>query len=215
MIRDVRPADPGAQGRRRFVDSTEPSVPPTAPAAGGEPVTYQAAPAVARSGAPGVVVASGVILLVLAVLALLWTVLFVYGALITSISSAVDSNPNEFGSIQFGPMAEAMRPVLYAVAFIIFCLALAHLAAGIGVLGRRSWARITGLVLAVLGLAANLIGLISVLVSAGSTRQQLLRNGVSVDPVPGIVLGAVIFITFGAAYFFVLITLARRGRDFV
>jgi len=198
------------------VDSTEPSVPPTAPAVGGEPVTYQAAPAVARSGAPGVVVASGVILLVLAVLALLWTVLFfVYGALITSISSAVDSNPNEFGSIQFGPMAEAMRPVLYAVAFIIFCLALAHLAAGIGVLGRRSWARITGLVLAVLGLAANLIGLISVLVSAGSTRQQLLRNGVSVDPVPGIVLGAVIFITFGAAYFFVLITLARRGRDFV
>ena len=68
----------------RLVDPTEPADPPTAPATGSEPVAYQAAPAVARSGAPGVVVASGVILLVLAVLALLWTVLFfVYGALIT------------------------------------------------------------------------------------------------------------------------------------
>ena len=93
-------------------------------------------------------------------------------------------------------------------------IAAAHLAAGIGVLGRRSWARITGLVLAVLGLAANLIGLISVLVGAGATRQQLLRNGVVLDPIPGIVFGAVIFVSFGAAYFFVLITLARRGRDF-
>jgi hypothetical protein len=198
------------------VEPTEPAVPPTAPAAGGEPVAYQAAPAVVRSTTPGVVIASGVILLALAVLALLWTALFfVYGALITSISSAVQSNPDQFGSIQFGPMAEAMRPVLYAIAFVVFCLAVTHLAAGIGVLGRRGWARITGLVLAVLGLAANLIGLISVLVSAGTTRQQLLRNGVVVDPVPGLVLGAAIFITFGAAYFFVLITLARRGRDFV
>ena len=169
-----------------------------------------------RPHAPGVVIACGVILLVLAVLALLWTVLFfVYGALITSITSAVQSDPGQFGSVQFGPVAEAMRPVIYGVAFVIFCLALAHFAAGIGVLGRRGWARITGLVLAVLGLGANLIGLVSILASAGSTRQQLLSSGVEVDPVPGIVLAAVVFLSFGAAYFFVLITLARRGRDFM
>ena len=42
---------------------------------------------------------------------LLWTALFfVYGALVTSISSMVQSNPDEFGSINFAPMAEAMRP---------------------------------------------------------------------------------------------------------
>ncbi len=191
------------------MDPAQPTVPATTPAPSGEA-------GVVRPNTPGVVIAAGVILLALAVLALLWTALFfVYGALINSISSVVQSNPDEFGSINFGPMAEAMRPVLYGVAFIFFCIAAAHLAAGIGVLGRRSWARITGLVLAVLGLAANLIGLISVLVGAGATRQQLLRNGVVLDPIPGIVFGAVIFVSFGAAYFFVLITLARRGRDFV
>jgi len=190
------------------VDPTQPAIPASAPGASSET-------GLVRPSTPGVVIASGVILLALAVLALLWTALFfVYGALVTSISSVVQSNPNDFGSINFGPMAEAMRPVLYAVAFVFFCIAAAHLAAGIGVLGRRSWARITGLVLAVLGLGANLIGLISVLVSAGTTRQQLLRNGVALDPIPGIVFGAVIFVSFGAAYFFVLITLARRGRDF-
>jgi hypothetical protein len=209
MIHDAPDVRWGALGGRRpFVDPTQPAVPASDPGASGDT-------GVVRPNTPGVVIASGVILLALAVLALLWTALFfVYGALITSISSVVQSNPAEFGSINFGPMAEAMRPVLYAIAFVIFCLAAAHLAAGIGVLGRRSWARITGLVLAVLGLAASLIGLISVLVSAGTTRQQLLLNGVVLDPIPGIVLGAVIFVSFGAAYFFVLITLARRGRDF-
>ena len=188
-------------------------MPPGAPA---YPAAGASTAAAVRPHTPGVVIASGVILLVLAVLALLWTVLFfVYGALITSITSAVQSDPQEFGSVRFGPMAEAMRPVLYAVAFVIFCLALAPLAAGIGVLGRRGWARITGLVLAVLGLGANLLGLVSILASASYTRQELLNNGVTVDPVPGIVLTAVIFISFGAAYFFVLITLARRGRDFM
>lgn len=213
-------------------DPVEPHIPGEQPAvvspslADAESMSYQpptaAAPAsagvapVMRTHTPGVLIASGVILLVLAVLALLWTVLFfVYGALITSITSAVQSDRAQFGSVQFGPMAEAMRPVLYALAFVIFCLALAHLGAGIGVLGRRGWARITGLVLAVLGLGANLLGLISILASAGSARQQVLSSGVEVDPVPGIVFAAVIFISFGAAYFFVLITLARRGRDFM
>jgi len=201
------------------VDPTEPAVPSAAPAPSAPVYATASAGATevaARPHAPGVVIACGVILLVLAVLALLWTVLFfVYGALITSITSAVQSDPGQFGSVQFGPVAEAMRPVIYGVAFVIFCLALAHFAAGIGVLGRRGWARITGLVLAVLGLGANLIGLVSILASAGSTRQQLLSSGVEVDPVPGIVLAAVVFLSFGAAYFFVLITLARRGRDFM
>jgi len=199
------------------VDQTEPAVPPAPPSAPpAAPAGIDATTEVVRPSTPGVVIASGVILLALAVLALLWTVLFfVYGALMTSISSVVQNNPNEFGSVQFGPMAEAMRPVLNAIAFVGFCIAVAHLAAGIGVLGRRSWARITGLVLAVLGLAGNLIGLISVLVSAGAARREIQQNGVGVDPVPGLVLGAVIFLSFGAAYFFVLITLARRGRVFV
>jgi len=206
------------------VDPTEPAVPPTAQAStpplappGAQPVpaSVNGTAVAVRPHTPGVVIASGVILLALAVLALLWTVLFfVYGALITSISSIVQSNPEQFGSP--GTISiEALRPVFYALAFVIFCIAVAHLAAGIGVLGRRAWARITGLVLAVLGLAGNLIGLILVLVGAGTTRRDLLQNGVVVDPVPGFIFGAVIFVSFGAAYFFVLITLARRGRVFV
>jgi len=207
------------------VDPTEPAVPQSAPSSapplgspGAEPVAAagpDGTAAVVRAHTPGVVIASGVILLALAVLALLWTVLFfVYGALITSISSMVQSNPDVFGSPDTISL-EALRPVFYALAFVVFCIAVAHLAAGIGVLGRRGWARITGLVLAGLGLAGNLIGLILVLVGAGTTRRELLQNGVVVDPVPGLIFGAVIFVTFGTAYFFVLITLARRGRVFV
>jgi len=207
------------------VDPSEPAVPPTAPSSapplappGAAPVAtpgIDGSAVVARPHTPGVVIAAGVILLALAVLALLWTVLFfVYGALITSISSMVQSNPDLFGSPNSISL-EALRPVFYALAFVIFCIAVAHLAAGIGVLGRRSWARITGLVLASLGLAGNLIGLILVLVGAGTTRRELLQNGVVVDPVPSLIFGAIIFVSFGAAYFFVLITLARRGRVFV
>ena len=86
------------------MDPTQPAVPASAPGASGDTDLV-------RPNTPGVVIASGVILLALAVLALLWTALFfVYGALVTSISSMVQSNPDEFGSINFAPMAEAMRP---------------------------------------------------------------------------------------------------------
>src|SRR5437016_6759740 len=188
----MRPACTGRIGGRRFVDPTQPAVPASAPGASGDTDLV-------RPNTPGVVIASGVILLALAVLALLWTALFfVYGALVTSISSMVQSNPGEFGSINFGPMAEAMRPILYAVAFVFFCIAAAHLAAGIGVLGRRSWARITGLVLAVLGLAGNVIGLILVLVGAATTRRELLQIGVLVDRVASVIVGAIVLVSFGA-----------------
>src|SRR5439155_1490956 len=117
MIRDAPDVHRRAPGGRPFVDPTQPAIPASAPGASSET-------GLVRPSTPGVVIASGVILLALAVLALLWTALFfVYGALVTSISSVVQSNPNDFGSINFGPMAEAMRPVLYAVAFVFFCIA--------------------------------------------------------------------------------------------
>src|SRR5437870_2490515 len=60
---------PGASGGRPFLDPTQPAIPASAQGASGET-------GLVRPNTPGVVIASGVILLALAVLALLWTALF-------------------------------------------------------------------------------------------------------------------------------------------
>ena len=194
-----------------------PANPPAYPPPGYAPPAYQPyAYAAPRRGTPGMLIATGVVLLVLAVLALLWALLFaLYGALIGSIGSAIESNPGafDFSTGDFQGMFDAMRPVLFGLAAFALLVALAHGAAGIGVIGRRAWARITGLVLGGLGLALNVLGIVVTLLGFGSA-EPVIRNGITVDPVPSLVLVVVVLTVFAAAYGFVVVALARRGADF-
>ena len=122
-------------------------------------------------------------LLVLAVLAFLWCLLFVvYGALIGSIGSTIENNATSF-TFSVGDtraMLDAMGPVLIGLGVFALLVAIAHGAAGIGVIGRRGWARITGLVLGGLGLTLNLLGLaLSVIGLAGA--RPVTENDITFD----------------------------------
>jgi hypothetical protein len=201
------PPTPDSASTRGY--APPPGYPPTYPPAPG----YAAAP---RPGTPGSLIAAGVVLLVLAVLALLWTILFgLYGAMIGSVTSVIQNNPGRFNLnvSDVSGLMDSLRPVLIGLAVVALLVALGHAAAGIGVIGRRGWARITGLVLGGLGLAVNLLALVVILIGFGSAR-SVTDNGITVDPVPGLITGTVIFAAFALAYGFVVMTLARRGADF-
>jgi hypothetical protein len=206
-------------------DSTNPPAEPApAPAPGYPPgAGYPPAPAygspIPRPGTPGILIAAGVVLLVLAVLLLLWCVLFVIeGAMLGSIGNSIQNNPdafnfNSFNSVDVRDLMDTMRPVFIGFAGVALLVALAHGAAGIGVIGRRGWARITGFVLGGLGLALNLLGLILTLIGARSAR-PITSNGVTIDPLPTLLGGVIVFGVFALAYGFVVLALARRGADF-
>ena len=187
------------------------------PSQGGYP-GYPAAVGYAeqRRGTPGMLIAVGVILLVLAVLALLWALLFVlYGALLGSVTNVIQSNPGQFNLnvTDVNGLMDSIRPILIGMAVFTLLVAIGHGAAGIGVLGRRGWARITGLVLGGLGLALNVIGLAVVLIGLADAR-PLTQNGLTIDPLPSLIVAIAVLGTFAVAYGFVVFALARRGADF-
>lgn len=202
---DMAPSGPAPAGDRPA------HPPPVYPPPGYPP--YASAP---RPGTPGMLIATGVVLLVLAVLALLWCLLFiVYGALLGSIGSTIQNNPGDF-TFNVGDtraVLDAMGPVLVGLGVFALLVALAHGAAGIGVIGRRSWARIAGLVLGGLGLTLNLLGLALSVIGLASAR-PVTQNGITFDPAPSFLVGVVVLLVFAAAYGFVVVALARRGADF-
>jgi hypothetical protein len=179
---------------------------------------YPAAPGygAAPQGTPGTLIAVGVILLVFAVLALLWALLFfLYGALLGSFTGVVQNNPGQFNfsAADMSSLVDSMRPILIGLAVFALLVALAHAAAGIGVLGRRGWARLTGLVLGGLGLAINLLIVAVTLIGLPSAR-QVTQNGITIDTRSSLIIAIVIFGVFAVTYGFVVFALARRGADF-
>jgi len=108
---------------------------------------------------------------------------------------------------------DSIRPILIGMAVFTLVVAIGHGAAGIGVLGGRGWARITGLVLGGLGLALNLIGLVVVLIGLADAH-PITQNGITVDPLPSLIVTVVVLGAFAIAYGFVVFALARRGADF-
>ena len=211
---DAVPQAPPQSGNPSGYPAAHPS--PAYPSPAYPPGYPPYAVAAPRPGTPGILIATGVVLLVLAVLALLWCLLFVvYGALIGSIGSTID-NPADNFSFSVGDtraVLDAIGPVLIGLGVFALLVALAHAAAGIGVIRRRGWARIAGLVLGGLGLTLNLLGLALALIGLGSAR-PLTENGITVDPLPSLVAGIVVLLAFTLAYGFVVVALARRGADF-
>jgi hypothetical protein len=101
---------------------------------------------------PGHVTAAGVIHIVAGVLTLLFGLIFVvFGAV---LAPAIG---------EFAPEAEALAGavtgILLVVAVLVLAIGALFLVTGIKVLGGRPWARIVGIVLAVLGLVFSLGGL--------------------------------------------------------
>lgn len=131
------------------------------------------APAQRSPPLPGSLLAVGVILLVLGVLAAL-------GAGIIFLLAALGSAaPAEFGVPAPPEMVGAFMAFVIGIGVLATIDALAHLVIGVGVLRRRGWARVGGLVIAVLGIILTLV------LSAWSLVPQTF-----IDPMTGLPIRA-------------------------
>jgi len=177
-------------------------------------------PSAGQRGASGAVVGAGVILLVIATLLGIFAIIFFFAGLI------IGQMPNFTEETGLTPEeAEAAMAFgrTFAIAFggVALAFAVAHLLSGIGVLRRRGWARILGLVLSVLGVLLWLLVLASTIIAATQAipAGYLDNSGMTLEEYRSVErVGTIFAIAFTAiglgAYTFVLIVLVRRGREF-
>ena len=183
------------------------------------PPTTSAAGAGA-SGASGGVVAAGVILLVIATLLGIFGILAILGgALIGQISNL--SGQTGLTQEQANALMTVGRTLIVVFGGVALAMGLAHLLSGIGVLRRRGWARILGLVMGVLGVLLWLLVLASSVLAATQPipAGYLQDSGLTIEEYRQIAgAGWIIGIAFAAiglaAYTYVVVVLIRRGREF-
>jgi hypothetical protein len=109
------------------------------------------APAGAAAARPGVVTTAATLLMILG------GVLTLFGLLCVLIGALWDTLREQPEFIrQAGNLPESFGAFLLALGLILLVWGVLQIVAGIYVLGRRSWARITGIILAILGALAGL-----------------------------------------------------------
>jgi hypothetical protein len=179
-----------------------------------------AQPAVPQGGASGAVVGAGVILLVIATLLGIFAIFAVFAGML------MGQMPDFSGEAGLTPEeAEAFmnlgRTFVIAFGAVALAFAVAHLVSGIGVLRRRGWARILGLVLSVLGVLIWLLILASAVIAATQPipAGYLENSGLTLEEYRSVARTGTIFgLVFTAiglsGYTFVLVVLARRGSEF-
>lgn len=174
----------------------------------------------AAAGASGAVVGAGVILLVIATLFGIFGILAIFaGAMMSQITDL--SGQGGLTEEQLSTLMTVGRTFIIAFGGLALGLGVAHLLSGIGVLRRRGWARILGLVMSVLGVLVWLLVLVSSALAATQPipAGYLQDSGVTVEEYRSIAgAGWIIGMAFAAiglaAYTFVLVVLIRRGREF-
>lgn len=174
----------------------------------------------AAGGASGAVVAAGVILLVIATLLMIFGIFaFLGGAMMGQISNF--SGETGLTEEQTAALMQIGRTFIFVFGGVALAIGLAHLVSGIGVLRRRGWARILGLVMSVLGVLLWLLALVS---SALAGTQPipagyLQDSGLTVEDYRAIAgTGWIVGMAFSAvglaAYAYVMVVLIRRGHEF-
>lgn len=195
----------------------QPISPPTEPV----PMWSAEPPQSAGGGASGTVVAAGVILLVIATLVGLFAILALLGAAIMGQISTLPGADSGLTPAQIDAIASWGRAFILVIGGVALAIALAHLLSGIGVLHRRSWARILGLVMSVLGVLLWTLVLVSTLAASGQPipAGYLERTGLTAEEYRAIArTGWIIGVSLSgialAAYLFVTVVLIRKGREF-
>ncbi|MGH2454948.1 MAG: DUF7144 family membrane protein [Candidatus Limnocylindria bacterium] len=149
-----------------------------------------APPPVAAAERPGHLLAAAVILIVLGVLvALIGAVLLLFGALFGSLADMPEI------TLQVGRLPDALGGFFVVLGLLILGYGVLQVATGIAVLPGRSWARITGMILASLGALFGLAGLFPV------------DGG-------GVGGGAVVSVVIVSAYVYTIWALASQGGWF-
>ena len=195
----------------------QPISPPTEPV----PVWSASPPSPAVGGASGTVVAAGVILLVIAALAGLLGILALLGGAIMGQVSTLPSTDSGLTQEQFDAVMSMGRTFVLVFGGVALGIGLAHLLSGIGVLRRRSWARILGLVMSVLGVLLWALILVGTLAASGQpiSEAYLADRGLTLEEYQAIArTGWIIGVSLSgivlAAYTFVVVVLIRQGREF-
>jgi len=169
---------------------------------------------------PGALLAAGVIFIVLAVLAgLIGGFVLFAGAVIGQFTFAVPGSG--LSSEQMSSVTSMARTMFLFFGAVAMAFAVGHLAGGIGILRRRGWARILGLVLSVLaivvlglGTVSSILALTQSLPSAYFDNAYLTMEEYRRITYTSAIFSMVIIGAFLAAYLFVAVVLIRRGRDF-
>jgi hypothetical protein len=172
------------------------------------------------SGASGAVVGAGVILLVIAtLLGLFGIVVILAGAIMGQIRDL--SGQSGLTEEQARALMEVGRPLIIAFGGVALGLGVAHLLSGIGVLRRRGWARILGLVMSVLGVLFWVLVLASSALAATQPipAGYLQDSGLTVEEYRSIAgAGWIVGLAFAAiglaANGYVVAVLIRRGHEF-
>jgi len=165
-------------------------------------------------------VGAGVILLVIATLLGIFGILAIFaGAIMGQITNL--SGQSGLTEEQANALMTVGRTVIIAFGGVALGLGLAHLLSGIGVLRRRGWARILGLVMSVLGVLFWVLVLASSALAATQPipAGYLQDSGLTVEEYRSIagagwIVGMALAAIGLAANGYVVVVLIRRGREF-
>lgn len=167
----------------------------------------------------GWVTAAGIILLAVGILTGLFALVFFIfgfgmGQFFTDVMQAQPELPPNVSAESFGRM---MTAILTGVGIVMLVWAILEIAAGIGVLLRRGWGRILGIVISGIGTVFGLIGVIGVLVSTTvvvSDPSFSAAYGGTTVPGIGLALNLLFTLPFLVGYVVVLIALIQNGAAF-
>jgi hypothetical protein len=197
---------------------TEPASPWTPPA---QPAGAWAPPIrPPRRPLPGSLLAAGVLLLIGAGMAgLTGGLMFLTGAMFGQLPTNID--PGNLTEEEFRASMDLARGLILGLGVGALLVALAHLLAGIGVLRRRGWGRILGLVVAILGILFLGLGLLGSLVAISQplSDASIQARGMTAEQARSMV-GITLAIMAGlmaiglATYVFIVVVLATRGSAF-
>ena len=198
-----------------MTEPTEPIAPPEA-----TPAWNAASAAPAATGPSGWLVTAAVIMFVMAVLIGLFSLVFVFvGAVMNNLSSFYTQSG--LSATQTDAALGLARVFLIIFGGIGVVLAAAHLLSGIGILRRRGWARILGLVVGVLGVLIWAIALVANIAAALAPipAGYLQGSGFTLEEYRsfariGWIIGISVCSVGLAGYLVVVVALARRGREF-
>lgn len=173
----------------------------------------------------GWVTTAAVLLLAMGALSALFGLIFLimglaFGSAWTDLMSGQPGMPAD---VDLDALSGMMTGFLVAFAIIGLVWAAAHVATGVGVLGGRGWARITGLVLSLIGLAFSLLGLVGTFASIGAASAMMddpdfraQYGGYSPEELMAatILTGLLFFVPLVVSYVIILVALIRNGAFF-
>lgn len=175
------------------------------------------------SAASGGLVAAGVLLLVIATLLLVFGIVAILaGAVMGQITNLSDfSGETGLTEEQARAAMTLGRTFIFVFGGVALAIGLAHLVSGIGVLRRRGWARILGLVMSILGVLFWVLVLASSALAAVQPipAGYLQDNGLTAEQYrafagAGWIIGMAFAAIGLAANTYILVVLVRRGSEF-